>query len=108
MVLSFRHGTHWHAVLAMATAHTQSHFLCPESHTYTRTLSNIPTLRFKQTFLGILPKFVNKSSAEPKVTMVLLYNHFKSRRATCISDIYGNCESLRMTCVVCLQQATFM
>ena len=37
MVLSFRHGTHWHAVLAMATAHTQSHFLCHESHTYTHT-----------------------------------------------------------------------
>ena len=54
MVLSFRHGTHWHAVLAMATAHTQSHFLCHESHTYTHTLSNIPTLLFKKTFLGIL------------------------------------------------------
>ena len=39
MVLSFRHGTHWHAVLAMATAHTQSHFLCHESHTYTHTHS---------------------------------------------------------------------
>ena len=67
-------------------------------------------LRIKcaSTFVTLVPKFVNKSSAEPKVTMVLLYNHFKSRRATCISDTYRNFESLRMTCVVCLQQATFM
>ena len=51
-------------------------------------------LRIKcaSTFVTLVPKFVNKSSAEPKVTMVLLYNHFKSRRATCISDTCRNFE----------------